>query len=886
MDLPTCPACGQSVLDDDAEDCPFCGASMSGKPSAGKPSAGTAVAPKKPAARKQAAGKAGAAADREASAESPRGAGAKPAGAGARRASASAESDDPFDGQEKPAVKAILLQPAPRPGRQWEVVCPMCETSGYTSTKASGREVRCANSSCMVPVFTAPEYEAPVAPPEPAPEKARWPIVMGATLAGCAVVAGVGYFLLFYGQGADLSEDVLNQPIPRQAPPTTAGTETEPETVNPLAGNPLDPPATNDGNGTKDPEPQLQLPDGIVPLLVEEARRAPQNAKPACRRLVAEACALLGQLDAAQEQLDQLDKVRRGRLEFYRIPPLVQIALRQQAAGDNAAAKKSLDDALQAAAGLTKFGRVPLDWSTRLSGALVAAGRAAEAATLIGQHHNEEFLGRFSASLQLAWATQSFNCDRPTGMKFLLPLQSPQRAAVTGLAALQGDPQHALEWARGAGDATSRIESLALWAEMQVLRSLNSPVPVEPEADESAGAAADAADSDEAEAGPQVTARGRQLMQVLGQAAAGLSPQEQAVLYARSAARLAHGGQAVDAALPVQRARQLLAEQTPPAELKLPGLREVQRRFKLPEEHTLWRSAFAQIELARAEVLLGNREAAWQAVQKALTYPRGMAPSPVAVASLSRTSQQQLATALEVTTADQSRIEFTEFRRKMELISRRTRVRTELQQSLMSAALDWGLAVDVWNELSSRSSHSDPALQESWGTTSLVLRTADALQAAGQTEQAKAAEQLGEQALELLSPAEQVRLTTDRQVAAGDATAAMQQIEQASGGGIDRMWKTQRAMELAGRLAAGKLTSASVRFATASSDPLLREDCLELLAAQLALAGTTDELWSLMQTMNLSHTEKAATGAGLAAGFSARKPTAPAAVAPEQAAVD
>ena len=30
MDLPSCPACNQSVLDDDATHCPFCGASMSG----------------------------------------------------------------------------------------------------------------------------------------------------------------------------------------------------------------------------------------------------------------------------------------------------------------------------------------------------------------------------------------------------------------------------------------------------------------------------------------------------------------------------------------------------------------------------------------------------------------------------------------------------------------------------------------------------------------------------------------------------------------------------------------------------------------------------------------------------------------------------------------
>src|SRR5258708_20177828 len=44
MDLPTCPACKQSVLDDDAVECPFCGAPMKGGQAAARPS----VAPKLP----------------------------------------------------------------------------------------------------------------------------------------------------------------------------------------------------------------------------------------------------------------------------------------------------------------------------------------------------------------------------------------------------------------------------------------------------------------------------------------------------------------------------------------------------------------------------------------------------------------------------------------------------------------------------------------------------------------------------------------------------------------------------------------------------------------------------------------------------------------------
>src|SRR5204862_4590036 len=47
MDLPTCPACKQSVLDDDAVDCPFGGAPMKGGAAPARPT----PAAKSPAAK-------------------------------------------------------------------------------------------------------------------------------------------------------------------------------------------------------------------------------------------------------------------------------------------------------------------------------------------------------------------------------------------------------------------------------------------------------------------------------------------------------------------------------------------------------------------------------------------------------------------------------------------------------------------------------------------------------------------------------------------------------------------------------------------------------------------------------------------------------------------
>ena len=149
MDLPTCPACGQSVLDDDAETCPFCGAAMDGSsgptkktarpaspsktgmPKPGKPTAPSS--PAQPAVRK----------------------------VKSARELAAADADLPFDAESSPAARtAIKIAPRRTKSRTLRVVCPMCDTPGFIPPGAVGKTVRCANEACMVPLFTAPDPDA------------------------------------------------------------------------------------------------------------------------------------------------------------------------------------------------------------------------------------------------------------------------------------------------------------------------------------------------------------------------------------------------------------------------------------------------------------------------------------------------------------------------------------------------------------------------------------------------------------------------------------------------------------------------------------------------------------------------------------------------------
>ena len=131
MDFPVCPSCRQSVIDDDAVDCPFCGASMKAKsgskpaPAATKPT----VTASKPTPTKPTFGV------------------TKPTLPG---------DDLPFESELTTGKSAIPAMPNPTKQRTLQVICPMCDTPGYLPPTAAGQSVRCANSKCVMPVFTAP----------------------------------------------------------------------------------------------------------------------------------------------------------------------------------------------------------------------------------------------------------------------------------------------------------------------------------------------------------------------------------------------------------------------------------------------------------------------------------------------------------------------------------------------------------------------------------------------------------------------------------------------------------------------------------------------------------------------------------------------------------
>ncbi|MCH7990540.1 MAG: hypothetical protein IID46_15470 [Planctomycetes bacterium] len=458
MDLPTCPSCGQSVLDDDVEECPFCGASMSGKPSG----TGTKPAPKPvqsstrqtpveqtPAAKTPPA---------KASASVP-----KPA---EKKAEPETDEDDPFAAEkvEKPeAGKVIRLHPKPEKGRSHKIVCPMCDTEGFTSRKAAGQEVRCPNPDCQLPVFTAPEIkkEEPVEK-EAASSAISRPMLIGSVILAVGVIGGAVWFFVLGDKTSSvpsgLSGIVIEDREENDQPATEDGFEDESQKQK------------DDGKQTVLPvkifDPIEVRKDALKIMvdLSERLRGSNEARKPLSVRMTAEAFALIGDTERAENQLKRFDVLGRS-FPGYRIPVLSILAWKEINSSRNDAAKKLLDDALATADDLKRLGRDPIDAAIALGTALVAVGRGDEARQLINRHSNSESLGQISSLLQMMQQSGNYDLDTHISLGPVYPSQAQQWIAVTyGLAVNQRE-QESLKWAQSHPNVEGRTDCVIVWAE-------------------------------------------------------------------------------------------------------------------------------------------------------------------------------------------------------------------------------------------------------------------------------------------------------------------------------------------------------------------------------------------------------------------------------------
>lgn len=810
MDLPTCPSCQQSVLDDEATVCPFCGASMTGEPIPAQPSA-----PAKPVASKEPT-------KPTATRSQP-----KTKTTAGKTASAAIEAD------KATPTKAHQLSPKRTKNRTFRIVCPMCETVGYGSPKAGGREVKCANPECLVPIFTAPQVEMEPNPDATAETSSGMSsgMLIGIIGAVLVVVGGGAWFLFFNGSGGDaISESKpAGQAIKIDSEPAIA---VQPDDQSKVPTTP-----TKDGD---EPEAApVDLRAKALPTMVTIALQRDRNrSKPFCRQLTAEAFALSGDLPGAMEQLEQLAKVG-SNVPYYRISPLVVIGWQHLKKNDTAAAQTVIADALTAAESLPEFGQTRLEAAMDLATILVAVDRTTEARKLLQQNRGDGPSDRMAAMLQAIRDQQTYDMDAEVKSLPVVAWKIPQPVAVTRGLLARGFADKALEWARGESDPEVRADCVAAWAAGMARQ-----------ADKSAEEIAEQLSSEDA------LTRARALARIVA---------TKSSLKDTSAA---------DEIL--KTADGLLASTAVPTEYTLPDIKTFQNSLELGNPVTLRLATRAAAELSRAQAALKKQDAAWKSMQAALGYLRATAPSvPAAESRLNRDSNSVRAELKELfglVNDDQARLAYNRYRKKATDFMAAAQTRLDLQAKLLKHAAEWGLADPVWSEIESRSAASvDDDTREPYFKTTLPSVVRALYLEADQTDKADQIESAAQGNVKIDSQ-NQLQRSTTKLAFSGDARQAAAQImrakaiadKQGDSTGIS-IWTMQLTAQL---VKAGKPADA-FSLISAMRDPVAREDAFAATSALASRLGETKVTQQWANQSSLTATERVAVYRGLVAGISA-----------------
>jgi hypothetical protein len=381
MDLPTCPSCGQSVLDDDVAECPFCGASMSGKGSSSpKASGGDSARKTAPAGASSAAS------------EKPRK--TRPKSRSDQRGSRTvADDDDPFEvGAGRVAANVLQARPKPSKGRLHRVVCPMCDKPGFVPRSAIGKQVRCANPDCLVPVFNVPDPKTTgdersgaqssdsvavdsqgISPSAGSPMKIY--------VISAVVLVPLALLLVFFLNRPAAEDPNADEPPVFDWDAIVGGDETA---------------STEDANDTADAEIVARSPVSeagrLVKRMISTARLEGNRDKAYARRLTADAFVRLNRPEEAAQELGQLATVARqisvGRL-WLQIEPRLTQYWQYQADGNDAAARDVFKRIQSGAAKLTTRGRLAFETLIGAAAAMINEGEIEAAQQLITKHDRD-----------------------------------------------------------------------------------------------------------------------------------------------------------------------------------------------------------------------------------------------------------------------------------------------------------------------------------------------------------------------------------------------------------------------------------------------------------------------------------------------------------------
>ena len=742
------------------------------------------------------------------------------------------DDGDPFEVDTSAIVKAAPVSRKPAKGRMLRIVCPMCETPGFISPKQAGQEVKCANPKCLVPVFTAPQPEAPA---EPEPESSRGLSGTMFLIGGVVLVIGVAAGLYFAFIGGNNSSNSGPGPEGVGLDPTT------PPGIN-NDGQP------EDNGSTPPPPPPVDL-DVVERISLTEIVKAAQQrdrnrSKPYGRRLAAESFIEIGDFKQANVQLSDMQNVP-GYVPFYEIEPLVMIAAHRYRNGDVDGAREALDQALTKAE-LPQVGRSPLDAAGILAAALFFTGRNDDAIQLANSPEADvrEPRGRLSTLWRGAIDNKTYSIQHDVATPALTNMPRPQWVTVTRTLLAWEQPDLALQWVRAAPDRATLENCAAVWAAAEDARN------------------------------PAATS------EAINALAAELEPTGQARLWAALAHSRAQrddqaaADQFLGQALAALEAAPQPSEPMPTPSMKAIGEGEDKPRLGLPDPTPWIATAYAALDVAEVQMNTGNADAGWQNIERALLCLRATAPSPAATEALvdecQRSRQSVESRLISEFGIERSRIflAFNRYRKQCGRLHELAMERFQREVQLLRRAVQLGFAQQVWEEILARQQATDLQLTEPWFDTTIpamVLAYAkfhdDSDLVNSMTEELSGKNLSGD-------PIDEVNLYFPQAVAENDlskAKSVLQKYQQRQPG--DRADAQILVLQEVSRLISAGDYESAVALARAVPDPLAQEDALWWIAACSVRDGRHSALWREHENWNLAATARAALYRGFIAGL-------------------
>lgn len=836
MEFRNCPSCKASVLEDDVEDCPFCGALMSGKPSA-KPAAGPAKSPAAGATKPTAPSAKGPVAQAATPEKSPSAGSARPRPLRDEEPEKPADDADPFEVDPLAHKQAAQVSVKAGKGRTIEVKCPMCETSGFIAPSQAGKDVKCCNPSCKLPIFKSPKLPEEVkAEPEKAKGLSGWVLA----IIGLVVVAAAGgiyYFVL------------------REVPKPIVG----PISDGPVNPDGLAPEIKNVPNVvvlevTKEVTTVAEIRQLALDDILKVTGQQDIRSKPYGLQLAAEAKLAVGDLAGAIGLIGKMGPVG----DQYAVEPMAILAHMQLDAGDKAAAEVSLNKAVTMAAKLRDdVGRSPLDAAAILAAALIRVEKNQEAIDLLKRFTGKDLEGR--ATLSEMWRASldqgSFDFAKQSTLSHLELCGNPLWVSTTVQLCRYGQWDTAMKWARSAPDVMTQDASQAAFSGMLTARLFRTP---EPALEAQLKAAIESAG---------LTAKVR--MQV-----------------AAAEVRLMAGDKGVTSATVAEIELLLAATQIPPA-AEIPDMKAIYDSkglpfAGLPNPGPGTSLAFAWADIADLQMKLGDTEGGWATQGKAMDMLRSVSPSPGIAQHLVDQCESneavvinQLSMILKLGNdrAKKGRA-LSQYRVQCNEILKLASNRFSLQQTLLRRSIRYGLFSEVW-AFSQESEQGELARIEPYRSNSSLL-TDLYYSARAVGNETFATQVYSEYTEEEKKPIKQAAGTVGKLASAtfaaraGDPRKAAETLKPLYVGNlVDRHLIDHHVLVLVGELAAQSIPS-TYTYIQRLADPTIREDSMRLLAGLTIIRGQGPELWKLIANdREIKATDKAAAYLGFLEGIQA-----------------